>query len=106
MCVSVSVCFVIRSLERSRYSFPFTKSRASCAVYEARREHDDSTSLEPKGRGTRYSPLGARFGAHGARLMPLINRIPFVRIEPPCDLRADEEVFVCRTTKELFRDYK
>uniref|UniRef100_A0A8C4WX77 Bromodomain adjacent to zinc finger domain protein 1A n=1 Tax=Eptatretus burgeri TaxID=7764 RepID=A0A8C4WX77_EPTBU len=37
--------------------------------------------------------------------MPLINRKPFVRIDPPCDLRADEEVFVCRTTKELFRDY-
>ncbi|XP_076201138.1 bromodomain adjacent to zinc finger domain protein 1A isoform X1 [Aptenodytes patagonicus] len=37
--------------------------------------------------------------------MPLLHRKPFVREEPPADLRPDERVFYCRVTNEIFRDY-
>uniref|UniRef100_H3BET6 Bromodomain adjacent to zinc finger domain 1A n=1 Tax=Latimeria chalumnae TaxID=7897 RepID=H3BET6_LATCH len=37
--------------------------------------------------------------------MPLLHRKPFVRQNPPCDLRAEEEVFYCKVTNEIFRDY-
>ncbi|KAF4527597.1 hypothetical protein B566_EDAN015151 [Ephemera danica] len=38
--------------------------------------------------------------------MPLLRRKPFERIKPPADLRADEEVFHCTLTNEIFRDYE
>ncbi|XP_036307541.1 bromodomain adjacent to zinc finger domain protein 1A isoform X10 [Pipistrellus kuhlii] len=37
--------------------------------------------------------------------MPLLHRKPFVRQKPPADLRADEEVFYCKVTNEIFRHY-
>ncbi|XP_015763887.1 PREDICTED: bromodomain adjacent to zinc finger domain protein 1A-like [Acropora digitifera] len=37
--------------------------------------------------------------------MPLLNRKPFSPTKPPKDLKPDEEVFVCRHTNEVFRDY-
>ncbi|XP_022096369.1 bromodomain adjacent to zinc finger domain protein 1A-like [Acanthaster planci] len=37
--------------------------------------------------------------------MPLLRRREFKPIKPPPDLRPDEEVFVCRLTNELFRDF-
>ncbi|XP_014676172.1 PREDICTED: bromodomain adjacent to zinc finger domain protein 1A-like [Priapulus caudatus] len=38
--------------------------------------------------------------------MPLLRRQPFVKQKPPEDLGADEEVFFCELTKEVFRDYE
>ena len=38
--------------------------------------------------------------------MPLLKKSPFVRQRPPKDLRDEEEVFFCETTKEVFRDYE
>ncbi|XP_074641333.1 bromodomain adjacent to zinc finger domain protein 1A-like [Tubulanus polymorphus] len=38
--------------------------------------------------------------------MPLLRRQPFVRKKPPADLRPDEEVFFCKLTNEIFRDYE
>ena len=39
-------------------------------------------------------------------VMPLLNKKPF-RLQPvPADLKADEEVFVCPYTKEVFRNYE
>ncbi|XP_046873404.1 bromodomain adjacent to zinc finger domain protein 1A isoform X2 [Hypomesus transpacificus] len=37
--------------------------------------------------------------------MPLLHRKPFVRQKPPADLKPDEEVFLCRVTHEIFRNY-
>ncbi|XP_051881214.1 bromodomain adjacent to zinc finger domain protein 1A isoform X2 [Pristis pectinata] len=37
--------------------------------------------------------------------MPLLHRKPFVRRKPPADLKPDEEVFYCRVTGEIFRNY-
>ncbi|XP_060685033.1 bromodomain adjacent to zinc finger domain protein 1A isoform X1 [Hemiscyllium ocellatum] len=37
--------------------------------------------------------------------MPLLHRKPFVRQKPPADLKPDEEVFYCRMTIEIFRNY-
>ncbi|XP_061898479.1 bromodomain adjacent to zinc finger domain protein 1A-like [Entelurus aequoreus] len=37
--------------------------------------------------------------------MPLLHRRTFIRQEPPADLSPDEEVFLCRTTHEVFRSY-
>nr|XP_033807234.1 bromodomain adjacent to zinc finger domain protein 1A [Geotrypetes seraphini]XP_033807235.1 bromodomain adjacent to zinc finger domain protein 1A [Geotrypetes seraphini]XP_033807236.1 bromodomain adjacent to zinc finger domain protein 1A [Geotrypetes seraphini] len=37
--------------------------------------------------------------------MPLLHKQPFTRRELPADLRPNEEVFYCRVTKEIFRDY-
>ncbi|XP_055990278.1 bromodomain adjacent to zinc finger domain protein 1A isoform X1 [Sorex fumeus] len=37
--------------------------------------------------------------------MPLLHRKPFVRQQPPADLRPDEEVFYCKVTNEIFRHY-
>uniref|UniRef100_A0A8C4XE30 Bromodomain adjacent to zinc finger domain protein 1A n=1 Tax=Erpetoichthys calabaricus TaxID=27687 RepID=A0A8C4XE30_ERPCA len=37
--------------------------------------------------------------------MPLLHRKPFVRRKVPSDLRLDEEVFHCKFTNEIFRDY-
>ncbi|XP_069049136.1 bromodomain adjacent to zinc finger domain protein 1A [Lepisosteus oculatus] len=37
--------------------------------------------------------------------MPLLHRKPFVRRKPPLDLKPDEEVFLCKVTHEIFRDY-
>ncbi|KAL5008235.1 hypothetical protein ScPMuIL_013816 [Solemya velum] len=38
--------------------------------------------------------------------MPLLRRQPFHRQKPPLDLRPDEEVFLCKLTNEIFRDYE
>ncbi|XP_061168116.1 bromodomain adjacent to zinc finger domain protein 1A-like isoform X2 [Saccostrea echinata] len=38
--------------------------------------------------------------------MPLLRRQPFHRIKPPPDLSPDEEVFHCKLTNEIFRDYE
>ncbi|XP_045165430.2 bromodomain adjacent to zinc finger domain protein 1A-like isoform X2 [Mercenaria mercenaria] len=38
--------------------------------------------------------------------MPLLRRQPFHREKPPPDLRPDEEVFLCKLTREVFRDYE
>ncbi len=38
--------------------------------------------------------------------MPLLNNVPFVKAAPPTKLRADEEVFYCSMTHEIFRDYE
>lgn len=38
--------------------------------------------------------------------MPLLNRKPFSPIKLPSDLKPDEEVFVCRHTNEVFRNYR
>ncbi|XP_033628506.1 bromodomain adjacent to zinc finger domain protein 1A-like isoform X2 [Asterias rubens] len=37
--------------------------------------------------------------------MPLLRRREFKPLKPPPDLHPTEEVFVCRLTNELFRDY-
>uniref|UniRef100_V9K7W4 Bromodomain adjacent to zinc finger domain protein 1A n=1 Tax=Callorhinchus milii TaxID=7868 RepID=V9K7W4_CALMI len=37
--------------------------------------------------------------------MPLLHRKPFVRQKPPVDLKPDEQVFYCKVTNEIFRDY-
>eukprot|EP00066_Takifugu_rubripes_P028873 XP_011618139.1 PREDICTED: bromodomain adjacent to zinc finger domain protein 1A [Takifugu rubripes] len=37
--------------------------------------------------------------------MPLLHRKPFIRQNPPADLRPDEEVFLCKITYEIFRTY-
>ncbi|KAJ3613285.1 hypothetical protein NHX12_019535 [Muraenolepis orangiensis] len=37
--------------------------------------------------------------------MPLLHRKPFQRQAPPPGLRAEEEVFLCRITHEVFRTY-
>ncbi|XP_021368810.1 bromodomain adjacent to zinc finger domain protein 1A-like isoform X2 [Mizuhopecten yessoensis] len=38
--------------------------------------------------------------------MPLLRRQPFHRQKPPSDLDGDEEVFHCKLTSEIFRDYE
>ncbi|WAR18255.1 BAZ1A-like protein [Mya arenaria] len=38
--------------------------------------------------------------------MPLLRRQPFHREKPPPDLHPDEEVFFCKLTREVFRDYE
>lgn len=38
--------------------------------------------------------------------MPLLRRQPFHREKAPPDLKPDEEVFFCKITKEVFRDYE
>eukprot|EP00118_Oscarella_pearsei_P006727 m.30942 g.30942 ORF g.30942 m.30942 type:complete len:325 (+) comp31418_c0_seq3:350-1324(+) len=38
--------------------------------------------------------------------MPLLNKKPFVQSAPPADLNPDEEIFVCKATNEVFRDYE
>ncbi|XP_048738078.1 bromodomain adjacent to zinc finger domain protein 1A-like isoform X2 [Ostrea edulis] len=38
--------------------------------------------------------------------MPLLRRQPFHRIKPPPDISPDEEVFHCKLTNEIFRDYE
>ncbi|XP_052275463.1 bromodomain adjacent to zinc finger domain protein 1A-like [Dreissena polymorpha] len=38
--------------------------------------------------------------------MPLLRRQPFAKEKPPPDLRPDEEVFFCKLTREVFRDYE
>ncbi|XP_022332598.2 bromodomain adjacent to zinc finger domain protein 1A-like [Crassostrea virginica] len=38
--------------------------------------------------------------------MPLLRRQPFHRIKPPPDLSPEEEVFHCKLTNEIFRDYE
>ncbi|XP_033735417.1 bromodomain adjacent to zinc finger domain protein 1A-like [Pecten maximus] len=38
--------------------------------------------------------------------MPLLRRQPFHRQKPPPDLDGDEEVFHCKLTNEIFRDYE
>lgn len=53
------------------------------------------------GRVSRSSTVLSKFG----RFMPLLNRKPFSPTKPPKDLKADEEVFICRHTNEVFRDY-
>ncbi|XP_034783959.2 bromodomain adjacent to zinc finger domain protein 1A [Acipenser ruthenus] len=37
--------------------------------------------------------------------MPLLHRKPFVRQKPPMNLKPAEEVFHCKVTNEIFRDY-
>ncbi|XP_033896462.3 bromodomain adjacent to zinc finger domain protein 1A-like isoform X1 [Acipenser ruthenus] len=37
--------------------------------------------------------------------MPLLHRKPFVRQKPPLNLKPAEEVFHCKVTNEIFRDY-
>ncbi|XP_041122290.1 bromodomain adjacent to zinc finger domain protein 1A-like [Polyodon spathula] len=37
--------------------------------------------------------------------MPLLHRKPFVRQKPPLNLKPTEEVFLCKVTNEIFRDY-
>uniref|UniRef100_A0A3B3ZKM0 Bromodomain adjacent to zinc finger domain protein 1A n=1 Tax=Periophthalmus magnuspinnatus TaxID=409849 RepID=A0A3B3ZKM0_9GOBI len=37
--------------------------------------------------------------------MPLLHRKPFVRQKPPADLDPHEEVFLCKITHEIFRNY-
>ena len=38
--------------------------------------------------------------------MPLLHKKPFTPERPPRDLRPEEEVFVCKATQEVFRDYE
>ena len=38
--------------------------------------------------------------------MPLLNKNPLCTESPPSDLKDDEELFVCRQTNEVFRDYE
>ncbi|XP_076442628.1 LOW QUALITY PROTEIN: bromodomain adjacent to zinc finger domain protein 1A-like [Babylonia areolata] len=38
--------------------------------------------------------------------MPLLRKQPFHKVRPPTDLRPDEEVFYCKITSEIFRDYE
>ena len=38
--------------------------------------------------------------------MPLLHNTPFKPEPPPSDLKPDEEVFLCRPTQEVFRDYE
>jgi bromodomain adjacent to zinc finger domain protein 1A len=38
--------------------------------------------------------------------MPLLRRQAFAKQKPPPDLKADEEVFFCQLTGEIFRDYE
>ncbi|XP_071081443.1 bromodomain adjacent to zinc finger domain protein 1A-like [Haliotis cracherodii] len=38
--------------------------------------------------------------------MPLLRRQPFHKQKPPPNLRPDEEVFHCKLTNEVFRDYE
>lgn len=38
--------------------------------------------------------------------MPLIDKKPFVRQKPPPDLKPDEELFYCKLTHEVFREYE
>ena len=38
--------------------------------------------------------------------MPLLNRKSFRAEPPPSDLKDNEEVFVCRQTNEVYRDYE
>lgn len=38
--------------------------------------------------------------------MPLLRRQPFHREKPPPNLNPDEEVFLCKLTNEIFRDYE
>ncbi|KAJ4919356.1 hypothetical protein JOQ06_000771 [Pogonophryne albipinna] len=37
--------------------------------------------------------------------MPLLHRKAFIRQKPPEDLRPEEEVFLCKITYEIFREY-
>ncbi|XP_069772864.1 bromodomain adjacent to zinc finger domain protein 1A isoform X2 [Narcine bancroftii] len=46
--------------------------------------------------------LGAAFSARG---MPFLHRKTFVKRKVPADLKPDEEVFFCRMTGEIFRNY-
>jgi len=38
--------------------------------------------------------------------MPLFHKKPFSLNPIPKDLKPEEEVFVCRATQEIFRDYE
>jgi bromodomain adjacent to zinc finger domain protein 1A len=38
--------------------------------------------------------------------MPLLHKKPFSPEQFPADLREDEEVFFCKLTGEIFRDYE
>lgn len=38
--------------------------------------------------------------------MPLLRRQPFQKQKPPADLNPNEEVFHCKLTNEIFRDYE
>jgi len=38
--------------------------------------------------------------------MPLLRRDQFVPSKPAPDLKAEDEVFVCEATKEVFKDYE
>ena len=38
--------------------------------------------------------------------MPLLRKKPFARVKPPSSLRADDEVFYCELTGEVFVDYE
>ncbi|KAK7504212.1 hypothetical protein BaRGS_00004516 [Batillaria attramentaria] len=38
--------------------------------------------------------------------MPLLRKQPFHKQKPPIDLSPDEEVFHCKITNEIFRDYE
>lgn len=38
--------------------------------------------------------------------MPLIDKKPFVRQKPPPDLKPNEELFYCKLTHEVFREYE
>lgn len=38
--------------------------------------------------------------------MPLLRKQPFHKQKPPLDIRPEEEVFHCKITNEIFRDYE
>jgi len=38
--------------------------------------------------------------------MPLLRKDPFVPKKPSTNLKADDEVFVCKATMEAFTDYE
>ncbi|KAL4238265.1 Bromodomain adjacent to zinc finger domain protein 1A [Mactra antiquata] len=38
--------------------------------------------------------------------MPLLRKSPFHREKPPPDLKPDDEVFFCKLTREVFKDYE
>ncbi|XP_064483947.1 bromodomain adjacent to zinc finger domain protein 1A-like isoform X1 [Ornithodoros turicata] len=38
--------------------------------------------------------------------MPLYGKNPFIRKEPPADLKPDDEVFCCKVTAEVFDNYE
>lgn len=44
-------------------------------------------------------------GRWGSFTMPLLRRKAFALVEPPEDLKLDEQVYTIRYTKEIFRDY-